>query len=79
MLLLLMSSLIVLHLLPELEIFEYSIDKDSNQLVLIMQGDKKELLEMLGIRTLSGKTAAQRRAPAKAATTREAKKGDSKS
>ena len=41
--------------------------------------DKKELLEKLGIRILSGKTAAQRRAPAKAAAAREAKKGDSKS
>jgi len=38
-----------------------------------LQG-KKELLEKLGIRSLSGKTAAQRGASAKAATTREAKK-----
>jgi hypothetical protein len=38
-----------------------------------LQG-KKELLEKLGIRMLSGKTPAQRGAPAKAAATREAKK-----
>ena len=38
-----------------------------------LQG-KKELLEKLGIRSLSGKTAAQRGAAAKAAATREAKK-----
>lgn len=38
--------------------------------------DKKELLEKLGVRALSGKTAAQRSAPVKAAATREAKKAD---
>jgi len=43
-----------------------------------LQG-KKELLEKLGIRSLSGKTAAQRGAPARAAATREAKKADIKS
>jgi len=40
-----------------------------------LQG-KKELLEKLGIRMLSGKTAAQRGAAAKAAATREANKAD---
>ncbi|MFZ5517070.1 MAG: hypothetical protein ACOY90_10555 [Candidatus Zhuqueibacterota bacterium] len=38
-----------------------------------LQG-KKEMLEKLGIRSLSSKTAAQRGAPAKAATTRQANK-----
>lgn len=41
--------------------------------------DKKELLEKLGIRSLSVKTAAQRGATIKAAATREAKKADLKS
>ncbi len=41
--------------------------------------DKKELLEKLGIRSLSGKSAAQRGALARAAATREAKKDDIKS
>ena len=40
--------------------------------------DKKELLEKLGVRALSGKTAAQRGATARAAATREAKKADIK-
>jgi hypothetical protein len=35
---------------------------------------KKELLEKLGVRKLSGKTATQRDAPAKAAATRKANK-----
>jgi len=38
--------------------------------------DRKELLEKLGIRAISGKTAAQRSAPAKAAATRKANQVD---
>jgi hypothetical protein len=38
--------------------------------------DRKELLEKLGIRAISGKTAAQRGAPAKAAATRKANQVD---